>query len=116
MKLKKIVRAIILGIIFTVSSTACASEFTARISSLLFFEQGDLIYIFVEGGTQNRPACAGSNGDYISFSLKRPRAKEYLSGLMLAFSTGKPVKFQTEGACVDQTVSDTLMYFTIING
>lgn len=99
----------------TCCGSAFAGSFTARISSILFYEQGDLIYIYVEGGTQYKPACAGSNGDYISFSMKRPRAKEYLSGLMLAYASGKPVQFRTEGDCVDQSVSDTLTYFAIIN-
>lgn len=97
------------------SDVAAAGNFSARITSLLFYEDGDLIYIYVDGGTQQRPACAGSNGDYLSFSMKRPRAKEYLAGLMLAFSTGRAVMFRTDGACVDQNVSDTLRYFQIQN-
>lgn len=94
-------------------SPATAAEFTAKISSLLFYEQGDLVYIYVEGGTRDRPACAGSNGDYLSFSMRRPRAKEYIAGLMFAFGAGKPVRFTTYSACTDQTVSDTLMYYAI---
>lgn len=89
------------------------AQFTAKITSILFFEDGDLIYIYLEGGTKDRPSCAGSNGDYLSFSLKRPRAKEYLAGLMLAFNAGRPVMFVTKGACVDQSVSDTISYFSI---
>ncbi|MBT9495573.1 MAG: hypothetical protein IV107_25155 [Paucibacter sp.] len=90
-----------------------AALFTGKISGILLYESGDLVYVFVEGGTQGKPACAGSNGDYLSYSLKRPRAKEYLSGLMMAFATGKLVEFRTEGACVDQSVSDTITYFYI---
>lgn len=94
---------------------ANAASFAAKISSILFFEQGDLIYIYVIGGTRDRPACAGSNGDYISFSMKRPRAKEYIAGLMFAYGSGKDVIFTTYGSCTDQTVSDTLMYFAVQN-
>jgi len=96
-----------------VGSSATAATFMARISSVLFYEQGDLVYIYVEGGTQGRPACAGSNGDYISFSMKRPRAKEYMSGLLFAYGAGKPVTFYTSGSCVDQAYSDTLQYFSV---
>lgn len=92
---------------------AQAASFTAKISNILFYEAGDLVYIYVEGGTQQRPACAGSNGDYLSFALSRPRAKEYLSGLMMAFVSGKSVAFVTRGSCVDQSVSDTIYYFTV---
>lgn len=116
MKIKQIIRTFVFGTLFTLGSSAFAGTYTARITSILFYEQGDLIYIYVEGGTQMRPSCAGGNGDYISFSMKRPRAKEYIAGLMLAYSTGKPVQFTTTGSCVDQNVSDTLYYFAIVNG
>jgi len=116
MKLNRVLQTAMFGILLTFGNSALAAYFTARVSSILFYEQGDLIYIYVEGGTQNRPACAGSNGDYISFSMKRPRAREYLSGLMFAYGAGKPVQFQTEGACIDQSNSDTLMYFAVANG
>jgi hypothetical protein len=116
MKIKHTIRIAVFGFFLAVGNSAFAADFTTRITSMLFYEQGDLIYIFVEGGTQGRPACAGSNGDYISFSMKRPRAKEYISGLMFAYGAGKRVEFRTEGACVDQSVSDTLTYFMIVNG
>ena len=87
----------------------------ARISSILMYEQGELVYIYPEGGVQNPPACHGANGDYLSFRLDRPYAKEYLSVLMMAFATQKPVFFRTYGDCVDQSVSDTIMYFQVYN-
>lgn len=113
MTLKHLVRTALFSMLLATGSSATAANFTARISSILFYEQGDLVYIYVEGGTQDRPACAGSNGDYLSFSMKRPRAKEYLSGLLFAYGSGKPVTFRTEGACVDQSNSDTLVYFAV---
>ena len=100
---------------FINSSEARNPVYTAKISNILFYEGGDLIYVYLEGGTQSKPACAGGNGDYLSFSMKRPRAKEYLAGLMMAFSTGKSVTFTTYGACVDQSVSDTIVYFSVNN-
>jgi hypothetical protein len=102
-----------LSFLFLSPVEADAAEFTAKISKILYYEDADLIYIYVEGGTQNRPACAGSNGDYLSFKMSRPRAREYLSGLMAAFLAGKPVTFGTAGACIDQSVSDTIRYFQI---
>ena len=100
---------------FVLADAACAAAFTARISNLLLWEGGNLVYIYVEGGTQGRPACAGSNGDYLSFSMARPRAREYLAALMLAFAASKSVTFVTAGACIDQSVSDTLSYFQVNN-
>ena len=86
---------------------------TAKIQKILLFEQGNLIYIYPEGGVQNPPACHGSNGDYLSFRADRPMAKEYLSVLTTAFVAGKTVFFRTYGDCVDQGVSDTIMYFSV---
>ena len=106
---------VVLGASLLSSSNAWSAVYVARISNILFYEGGDLVYIYLHGGTQGRPACAGSNGDYLSFSLNRPRSKEYLAGLMMAFTTEKSVTFYTDGACVDQNVSDTIRYF-VLNG
>lgn len=91
--------ALISMLCFSGGQTAAAS-LTARISNLLFPEQGDLIYVYVEGGTHDRPSCADSNGDYLSYRLSRQRAKEYLAGLMMAFSTDRSVTFFTHGRCM----------------
>ncbi len=42
-------------------------------------------------------------------------AKEYLSVLMMAFAAQKTVEFRTAGACVDQSVSETILYFAVRN-
>jgi len=110
---KKVLAAVTFLLLLNSVSETNAAQFTAKISNVLYYEDGDLIYIYVEGGTKNRPACAGSNGDYLSFKMSRPRAREYLSGLMSAFLAGKSVTFVTADACIDQSVSDTLRYFTI---
>ena len=91
------------------------ADTTAKIDKILMYEGGNLVYIFPVGGVQNKPACHGSNGDYLSFSMARPMAKEYLSVLMMAFAMQKTVSFRTYRNCVDQSVSDTVMYFTVSN-
>ena len=103
------------AITFTKSADARWSTYTAKISNILIYEDGNLVYVYLEGGTQNKPSCAGGNGDYLSFSMKRPRAKEYLAGLMMALSAGKSVTFTVYGACIDQPVSDTITYIMINN-
>lgn len=113
MKKNLTLRVGLFAILVGCSSLTSAADFQARIAGLLFFERGDLVYIYVEGGTKDRPSCAGSNGDYISFSMARPRAKQYLAGLMFAYAAKKPVTFRTLGACVDQPISDTLDYFLV---
>lgn len=113
MILKKVLAALSFFVLLFSSDQTDAAVFTAKISNILYYEDGDLIYIYVEGGTKNRPTCAGSNGDYLSFKMSRPRAREYLSGLMAAFLAGKPVTFITADACIDQSVSDTIRYFQI---
>lgn len=88
---------------------------TARIDRILFYESGNLIYVYPEGGVTNPPECHGSNGDYISFKADRPMAKEYISGLMAAMMAGKKVGFKTLDTCRDQGNSVTLSYFMIHN-
>jgi hypothetical protein len=98
--------------LFLVSSMLSANT-TAKISNILLYEGGNLVYIWVEGGVTNPPACHGSNGDYMSFSMARPMAKEYLSMLMMAFAANKTVFFRTDGACTDQSVSETIRYISV---
>ncbi|MDN2709215.1 hypothetical protein O0880_07225 [Janthinobacterium sp. SUN118] len=105
----------LLGLIFGVSlsSAACAGYAIAKISSILVFEDADLVYVYPVGGVVDAPACHGSNGNYFSFSFKRPRAKEYYAGLLMAFASGKPVMLRGSGTCKDQPVAETLQFFEI---
>jgi hypothetical protein len=86
---------------------------SARIERILIFEGGNLVYVYPVGGVVNPPACHGSNGSYYSFSLNRPRAKEYLAGMLAAQAQGATVSFYGTGTCEDQSVSETLAYFSI---
>ncbi|KPZ73136.1 hypothetical protein AN944_00284 [Shewanella sp. P1-14-1] len=94
-------------------SVSAEANTTAKITKILMYEQGDIIYVYPEGGVQNPPSCHGSNGDYLSYKMSRPMAKEYFSMLMLAFAAQKTVAFRTEGQCLDQSVSETIRYFTV---
>jgi hypothetical protein len=85
----------------------------AKIERILLYEDGNIMYIYPVGGVQNAPACHDSNGNYISYKMNRPMAKEYLSLLMTAFVAKKTVTFRTAGDCIDQSVSDTLFYFSV---
>lgn len=96
-------------------SLSSFADTTAKISNILMYEQGNIVYIYPAGGVQNPPTCHGSNGDYLSFKMDRPMAKEYLSVLMMAFATQKTVWFRTYRNCVDQSVSETIMYFRVNN-
>ena len=114
--MKKLIAATLLLLSTSVLSTNALATFdggTAKIEKVLVYEQGDLVYIFPEGGVQNAPSCHGSNGDYVSFRMNRRRAKEYLSVLLTAFMAQKPVEFRIEESCIDQSISATLSYFII---
>ena len=104
---------IIIAAIALLFAVGVQADTTAKIDKILMYEGGNLVYIYPVGGVQNKPACHGSNGDYLSFSMARPMAKEYLSMLMMAFAMQKTVTFRTYRNCVDQSVSDTVMYFTV---
>ena len=106
-------RSIFLLMLLLIFPIEGVSNTTSKISKILVFEQGNIIYIYPETGVQNPPACHGSNGDYLSFKMSRPMAKEYLSVLMTAFVTNKTVNFSTYGDCIDQSVSETIKYFIV---
>ncbi len=106
-------RKIILAALMLLPTLVSAGTMTAKIDRILFYEQGNLIYVYPEGGVQNAPACHGSNGDYISYKVSRPMAKEYISALMSAMYAKKTVSFVIEGDCIDQSMSATLRYFIV---
>lgn len=108
-------KLLLLIALILLSSFSFAGSFVAKIEKILVYEQDELIYIYPSNGVPNPPACHGANGDYVSFKMDRPMAKEYLSVLMMAFIAQKTVSFRTHGACVDQNLSDTLMYFSVVN-
>ena len=111
--MKRMKRAIAGGLFGVLSSMAGASALTARIQSILIFEGGNLVYVYPVGGVVGAPPCHGSNGNYYSFSLNRPRAKEYLAGLLAAQAQGAQVTFWGTNTCTDQSVSETLSYFSV---
>ena len=97
------------------ASSAWAGSTSAKIYKILIYEaagQG-MVYVYPEGGVNNPPSCHGSNGDYYSFAMDRPFAKEYFALLTAAHLSGARVEFWGKGACIDQSVSETLSYIRV---
>jgi hypothetical protein len=102
------------AVLLVVGATANAGYTEARISRLLIDEDSSLVYVYPAGGVQNAPSCHGQNGNYYSFSLTRPRAKEYYAALLAAQVAGLTVTFHGKGVCTDQTFSETLNYISVL--
>jgi hypothetical protein len=92
---------------------AFAGATSTQIAGILLVEDGNLVYVYPKGGVASPPACHGSNGNYYSFSMSRPRAKEYLAALLTAQTRGATVLLVGTGTCKDQSVSETLSYFVV---
>jgi hypothetical protein len=108
-------RSFLLAFFICSSSPAVAGSTISTIKRITLYEQGDLVYVFPEGGVKEPPACHGSNGDYVSFKLSRPRAAQYLELLTTAMVEQKTVMMSTAGDCIDQPTSDTLRYFSVLD-
>ena len=102
-----------LAIILTHSNSALSNT-RSKIALLLLSERSQMMYIYPQGGVSNPPACHGSNGDYISYKMDRPMAKEYFSALLSAFALQNTVSLITTGTCEDQPYSETLLYFWLV--
>lgn len=108
--MKKLALAVLATLL---SLAAHAGQTTATIDRILLYDGGMLVYIYPTGGVVGAPGCHGSNGNYYSYSMSRPMAKEYLAALMAAQVRGVMVTFYGKGACLDQSVSETLDYFSV---
>jgi hypothetical protein len=102
-----------LSLTLTASLTTAGTTGPTTVKQILLYEAGDLAYIYPTAGLAAPPSCAGSNA-YYSFKLNRPRAKEYLAGLMAAQVSGLKVTLNGTGGCTDQTTSETLAYYTLV--
>lgn len=95
------------------SCVALSGATDSTVKRVLIYEQADLVYVYPTSGVQQAPPCHGSNGNYYSFSMSRPRAKEYLSALLFAKATGATVRFTGADDCIDQLVSETLLWLWV---
>ena len=111
MKLTKTLMA--LGACLLTSLPASAGATASKIAHILIVDSSKYVYVYPVGGVSNPPTCHGSNGDYYSFSLDRPFAREYYAGLLAAMMAGSNVTMWGSGACTDQNVSETLRYFRV---
>ncbi|WP_235357470.1 hypothetical protein [Arsukibacterium sp. MJ3] len=56
-----------MALLFAVGAQA---DTTAKIDKILMYEGRNLVYIYPVGSVQNKPACHGANGYYLSFRRK----------------------------------------------
>lgn len=99
-----------------VSQLSSASAVTTTIEKILFWDGGDLIYVYPKGGLpEDAPKCHGGNGEYYSFSKDRSMSSIYISGLLAAHARKATVSIAGKGDCIDQSNSETLYYFSILN-
>ncbi len=102
----------LIGVAIIFSVNVKASTTVSTIEKILLYEAGDLVYIYPAGGINSPTAChAGSQ--YYTYSMSRPRGKEYLAGLYMAHATGKTVTLWGKNLCQDQSTKETLDYFDI---
>ena len=113
MKVNQVIARIALAVSALLTSVSYAGVTGSTIDKILVYDGDMLVYVYPVGGVTNPPACHGSNGDYYSFSINRPMAKEYLSVLLAAQARNASVILYGKGACEDQSVSETLFYLQI---
>lgn len=107
------IKRFLLTICLLASNSSWSGETIAPIHRILIYELNMLVYVYPVGGVVNPPACHGAAGDFYSFSLLRPAAKEYLDALLSAQARKVNVDLVGKGDCIDYSVSETLSYFRI---
>ena len=110
--MKQALRSLILGLTLTAGLSTAGTTSNTTIRQLLLYDIGDLVFVYPAIGVTAPLACAGANG-YYTFRMDRPRAREYLAGLMAAQVAGLNVNLIGTGACTDDATSETLAYFVM---
>jgi hypothetical protein len=110
--MKQALLGLICGLTLAAGLATAGTTSNTTVKQILLYEGGDLAYVYPTLGVTAPPACAGAT-TYYSFRLDRPRAKEYLAGLMAAQVAGLTVTFTGTGACTDQATSETLAYYVM---
>ena len=109
----KILKCVLFSVLTLQAFSVQAGSTTAKIAKLLVVEDSGLVYVYPEGGVQGAPSCHGSNGNYYSFSMTRPFGKIYYATLLAAKLSGSLVFLYGKGACLDQSLSETLSYVEV---
>ncbi|MEA3175057.1 MAG: hypothetical protein QOF42_2468 [Gammaproteobacteria bacterium] len=94
------------------TSIAEASQTTATVATVLVWSSGNLVYVYPTVSITGVPAC-GAAMPYYSFSYSRPMASAYLAALLSAQARGSTITIYGTGTCTDQSISETLDYFSI---
>jgi hypothetical protein len=97
----------------TISLNTWAASTTTTINKIQIYETDMLISVWLNGGTSAQASCDSVGGAYISFSITRPMAKEYLTTLLSAQSQQATVTVWGANDCIDQTDVETLLYFQV---
>jgi hypothetical protein len=102
------------ALVMAFSVPAFAGTTVAKISQILLYEAGGLVYVYPVGGVQSPPSCQAPNVTFYSFAFSRPRAREYLAALLSAQARNATVVLQGSGACTDHNVSETLGVIVVV--
>ena len=109
---KSVLSALMLGSAL-MAGTAGASTMTATVSQILLLGGGvNLVYVYPAGGITGSPSCAAGSA-YYSFSYTGTMGSAYLAALLAAQASGASVTLYGSSACTDQSISETLSYFSI---
>jgi hypothetical protein len=112
MKTKHTIAGLTLALALASGLAAAGTTSNTTVKEILLYEAGDLVYVYPTIGLTAPPGCA-IDPTYYSFKLNRPRAKEYLAGLMAAQVAGLTVTITGTGACTDHATSETLAYYSV---
>jgi hypothetical protein len=97
-----------------IATQALASTNTDTIAKILLDSSGNIVYVYPTNGIPGVPAC-GAGQPYYSFLFTRPMASAYLAGLLSAQARGASVTLYGSSTCSDQSISETVQYFSINN-
>jgi hypothetical protein len=108
----KVIHSAVAALLSMAMSAHAGTAGPVKLKNIYFMSNG-VVMAYVEGPRANFPACAAVESMRFALNAATPAGKAQLSGLLLAYTTGKTVSIWGTGACTAWNDTESIEFFAI---
>jgi hypothetical protein len=106
----KIIHSAVAALLSVAMSAHAGTAGPVKLKNIYFMANG-VVMAYVEGPRSNAPACAAVESMRFALNATTPAGKAQLSGLLVAYTTGKTVAIWGTGACTAWNDTESIDFF-----